>query len=62
MAFGAREAWLGNLLVTVELAVSMLNTRYPDVHLQWDDLVNDGGDWAIDSMDPYEWCEAMNME
>lgn len=49
-------------MVTKENFVNTLNNAY-SMNLSVDDIVtNYDGQYTIDGMNPYEWCDAMTME
>lgn len=49
-------------LISREALLFNLNSLYPDLHLQWDDLEIIDDEWTIDGMEPVEWCQAMMMD
>jgi hypothetical protein len=58
----ARYAYVAGELVSNDGLLFNLDSMYPELHLQLDDLEIIDGEWTIDGMEPLEWCRAMMME
>lgn len=55
-------AYVAGELVSRAGLLFNLDSMYPELELQQDDLEIIDGEWTIDGMEPLEWCEAMMMD